>query len=45
MCIRDSPSALPENGNGAGSVLPPDNLYQEPNEVPIPHHPKKQSDS
>ena len=39
------PSALPENGNGAGSVLPPDNLYQEPNEVPIPHHPKKQSDS
>lgn len=31
----------PEEGSGAGHVLPPDNLYQEPNEVPIPHHSKR----
>ena len=29
-------------GSGAGHVLPPDNLYQEPNEVPIPHHSKRE---
>lgn len=29
-------------GSGAGYVLPPDNLYQEPNEVPIPHHSKRE---
>lgn len=32
----------PPEGNGAGHVLPPDNLYQEPNEVPIPHHSKRE---
>ncbi|WP_290564935.1 hypothetical protein [Akkermansia sp.] len=31
----------PADGSGAGHVLPPDNLYQEPNEVPIPHHSKR----
>lgn len=31
----------PAEGNGAGHVLPPDNLYREPNEVPIPHHSKR----
>ncbi|MDR3814570.1 MAG: hypothetical protein Q3X76_01090, partial [Akkermansia sp.] len=29
-------------GSVAGHVLPPDNLYQEPNEVPIPHHSKRE---
>lgn len=36
------PPSGPEDGNGAGHVLPPDTLYQEPNEVPIPHHSKKE---
>lgn len=35
----DAPSS---EGSGAGHVLPPDNLYQEPNEVPIPHHSKRE---
>lgn len=29
------------DGNGAGHVLPPDTMYHEPNEVPIPHHPQQ----
>lgn len=33
--------STPADGSGAGHVLPPDNLYQEPNEVPIPHHSKR----
>lgn len=40
---EESPAAAdPEEGNGAGHVLPPDTLYREPNEVPIPHHSKKE---
>lgn len=34
-------SGTPPPEGGAGHVLPPDNLYQEPNEVPIPHHSKQ----
>jgi len=37
---EDSDTPPPEGG--AGHVLPPDNLYQEPNEVPIPHHSKRE---
>lgn len=39
----DEPAGtVPAEGNGAGHVLPTDNLYREPNEVPIPHHSKKE---
>lgn len=39
---EEDAGAPPPEGNGAGHVLPPDNLYQEPNEVPIPHHSKRE---
>lgn len=39
---EEDAGAPPPEGNGAGHVLPPDNLYREPREVPIPHHSKKE---